>query len=134
MTTPDPQAAQRLFVLNDIGERERAALEAVGKNPDDCCTLLTPAVQMEMAVQPGPNGAPVLLLNVIVAVPADILPMPTRGILDAAGNTSVSAKAREAIPVAPYLHLVVARSALGEAVRADLDRSRVLRTLAGGAP
>ena len=132
MTTLDPTPPKgQIFVLNDIGERERAALEAAGKVASDYCVILTPVVQMDMTVQTAQSGEAVMLLQSVVAVPVSILPLPTRGVLDASGNTAVASKSKEALPIAPYLHLVVARSALSEPVRADLDRSRVLRTLTG---
>jgi hypothetical protein len=126
-----PGPAGQLFVLNpsEFAPHERARLEALGKEPDDYCLLLTGALNMQAVAQQDQSGQAVIILQMIVAVPHAVLPLPLRGIVDAQGNTLASNKAREAIGCAPDVRLLVRRDALAPHVQADLDRARMLRSI-----
>ena len=86
-------------------------------------------------MQQDQSGHPIIVFHVVAAVPHAVLPFPLRGVVDAKGNTPAGSKARDAIPLAPDVRLLVRRDALAEHVRVEMDRVKLLRDMTfPGAP
>lgn len=131
--TQTPPQAQQGYVDVYLSSEEAAFLQRTQRDPVDYVAMVAPASDRGVGVVQHPQGKAVVM-QITVVIPYDALPLKLSGLLGPDGNQQAGRGVLDQIPGAPMVRMLIAKTALGGALRAYVDGQVAAMVAAAEAP
>lgn len=117
-----PQAAPRNNISPFLQPHEVQAILAAGENPAEFAVIEQVVDQMQIGIGTTPQQKLVAVVQMMLIVPTEILPLPTSQIVGADGHTGANSKLQTAFTQAapPRVRIPIRRTALSDQIRTAL--------------
>jgi len=110
-----------LTITDVLSLEERQTLLEASQNPEDFVVLAQYVGDVAMGIGRGPDGQPMVVMQMVIGIPYGIMPITPSGVLNSDGSQRADARLQEGLPLPPQVRIVSAKSLLSDEVQKHIE-------------
>lgn len=110
-----------LTITDILSVEERQTLLEASKNPEDYVVLAQYVGDVAMGVGRGPDGQPMVVMQIVIGIPYGVMPINPSGVLNIDGSQRADTRLQEGLPLPPQVRVVAAKTLLAEEVQQHIE-------------